>query len=91
MTTKALKQVFSASISNLSDLIVAKARVRREFDDNLKKIYPQRFLVIVDGKPFKIEKEEDFDEFSKKLDEYFKVRNSQRKIITVSLFSEIIS
>lgn len=82
-----LQMISSFSIASIEGLVNAKQRIYREFEENLLNTYPQRLLAIVDGTVFRLEREEDYDRFVEKLDNYFVRRNPQGKIITVNLFS----
>lgn len=80
-----LEQVFSFSVERPQSVPYVKIHIWGEFEKQRGRINPQEVLVIMDGKPFSIRTEDEYDQWARSLEQYFKQQEG-KKIVTISVF-----
>jgi len=83
---KTFRGVLSASVSNLANLPQVKQEIYKLFEQERSKMRPEEFFVINDGIVFRIENDEDYNEWSRKTEKYVLNRIQAGKIITITVF-----
>jgi hypothetical protein len=88
MATATLRGVLSASVSRLDNLSSVKSEVWKFFEGERSKIHPREIIVINDGVVFRIENEDDYDQWSLATTKYVLTKSDQHKFVTITVFVE---